>query len=107
MKSPLEVHIIAINAKGLIQKSAGLIGKKKAVPLFFSTRFGIHSFGVNFPIDVLVMDEHYKVVKMKSPLKRNAFFFWNPRYKYILELPYGTISRLKIKPGSLIKLKLV
>ena len=50
----------------------GLIGKDPT-PLFFKTRFGIHTFGVITPIDVLILDKNYKVVKIKALLPLGLF----------------------------------
>jgi uncharacterized membrane protein (UPF0127 family) len=89
---------------GPLQKSIGLIGTPKAFPLFFSTRFGIHTFGVRFPIDVLILTKNNEVVKIKKNLLPNRFFFWNPKYSKVVELPAGEIQRLKIKNGETILL---
>lgn len=91
--------MVVIKAKevGLWKKSFGLIGKNKPENLLFKTRFGIHTFGMRFPIDVLVLDKNYKVIKFKETLLPNNFFFWNPRYNLVLELPSGTVKQLAIK----------
>jgi uncharacterized protein len=86
-------------AQNLYKKTIGLIGKDKPESLLIKTRFGIHTFGLKFPIDVVVLDNNI-VVQAKSHLCPNNLFFWNPKYDQILELPDGTIKRLRIKPGS-------
>ena len=97
--------MISLKAKYLStlkDKTLGLIGKKNPEPVFLKTRFGIHTFGLKFPIDVLILDKENKVVKLKENLKPNSFFFWNPKYNNVLELPKGTIINSKIKIGSTI-----
>ncbi len=42
--------------KTLKGKTIGLIGREKIAPVVFETRFGIHTFGLKFPIDVLVTE---------------------------------------------------
>jgi len=76
-------------------KILGLIGKDKPQTLLIRTRFGIHTFGVKFPIDVLVLDDNFKVVGVKKNLLPNRFFFWNPLYDKVLECPKGTIDRIQ------------
>ncbi len=80
----------------------GLIGKKKPYSVFFRTRFGIHTFGLSFPIDVLVLDNENKVVKLKKDLRPNNMFFWNPIFDKILELPSGIVLKKKIQIGEVI-----
>ncbi len=55
------------------------------------------------PIDVLVLDNDFKVVKM-GKVKPNSLFFWDPRYSKALELPRGTIKKTKTEIGNLLKI---
>jgi hypothetical protein len=85
------------------EKIVGLIGKKKPESVFIRTRFGIHTFFLKFPIDVMILDSKNKVVDSKT-IKPNRTFFWNPIYDKVLELPEGTIEEKKIKNGNEIKI---
>lgn len=74
------------------QSFVGLIGQKNPQPVLIKTRFGIHTFGLKFPITVLVLKKQeeeniYKVIQIKQNLLPNHFFFWNPKYNLILEFP--------------------
>lgn len=84
-------------------KTRGLIGKKIA-PISFTTRFGIHTFGMQKPIDVLILDDHKKVVAMHASLKPNRIFLWNPLYAQVVELPEGIIEQQNIQKGDPIML---
>lgn len=86
--------------RNFMQVAIGLIGSKKANSLLFSTRFGIHTFGLKFPIDVLILDNDNKVVKMSINLMPNKLLVWNPKYKKVLELPSGIINKKRIKLGD-------
>jgi uncharacterized membrane protein (UPF0127 family) len=77
----------AVFIKSIISKSIGLIGQQRPKPLIFTTRFGIHTFFLKFPIDVLILDKNMKVVKVKRSLKPNRFLFWNPMHDFVVELP--------------------
>ena len=55
-------------------------------PLFWC---GVHTFGMKFPIDVVVLDRNNIVKKIKKDMRPGKFFFWNPKYKKVLELPVG------------------
>lgn len=90
----------------IIDKSVGLIGKKYPESILFQTRFGIHTFGLKFPIDVLVLDND-RVVNIKEKLPPNRFFIWNPKYNNVIELPQGFIADKKITKGSNVKLVII
>jgi uncharacterized membrane protein (UPF0127 family) len=75
----------------LREKSVGLINAKHIVPVSFSTRWGIHTFGVLRPIDVLILGQNNIVRQRKESLSPNRLYFWNPIYSKVIELPAGTI----------------
>lgn len=83
--------------KSLKERTVGLIGKEEITSVIFETRFGIHTFGLKAPIDVLILDNQNRVVKIKESLSPSRIFLWNPKYKIVLELPSGTIKKLNIK----------
>lgn len=78
----------------------GLIGAKKAYPVFLNTRFGIHTFGLKFNIDVIILNKKNEVVKTAGNLKPNRVFFWPLLYNKVLELPAGEIKKHKIRIGD-------
>lgn len=88
----------------LKDKVQGLIGLEKPYALLIKTHFGIHTFGLKFPIDILILDKNSKVVAMKKNLKPKRIFFWNPLFDMVVELPKGLIAIEKIKIGDQIKL---
>jgi uncharacterized membrane protein (UPF0127 family) len=95
--------MVTLNVKilsGLREKSKGLIGADPVYPVFFTTRWGIHTFGVMHPIDVLILDDNNRVVTIRHRIPPNRFFFWNPFYKNVIELPAGEIDKRGIKTGE-------
>lgn len=94
-------------AKNLKEKLLGLIGREKQYSLMLNTHFGIHTFGLKFPIDVLILDENDKVVRIKRSLKPNNIFLWNPLYHKVLELAEGFIDKKRIKFKDQISLKFI
>lgn len=95
--------MITIKVKNLISqkdRTIGLINYSKPEPVMFLTRFGIHTFGLVFPIDVVILDKDGKAVKLTRNLKPNNVLFWPIRYNKVLELPAGLIKKYKIKIGS-------
>jgi uncharacterized protein len=91
------ITIFAKEAASLKEKMQGLIGRDKPQALMIKTHFGIHTFGLKFPIDVLVLNDKNKVTSMKKDLKPNRIFLWNPMYQKVIELPSGTIEKKQIK----------
>lgn len=95
----------AKKATSFLDKSLGLIINKNTEALFLETRFGIHTFFLKKPIDIVVLSLTYSVVKIKKSLKPNSIFIWNPKYKYVLELPEGRLEKSKTNIGDMLTLK--
>ena len=100
------IPIKAKELKSLKDRAIGLIGKQKVDPVYFKTRWGIHTFGLKFPIDILILDKEKRVVALKKTLKPNRIFFWNPRFDRVLELSNGSMQRKNIQVGETIQLDL-
>lgn len=90
------LHIKAANG---IHKVRGLIGASEPESIVLKTRFGIHTFGLRFPIDLAVLDHNGVVQTTRKGFKPNGIFLWSPRYNRILELPVGTLEKKQIKKG--------
>ncbi|MEK7092292.1 MAG: hypothetical protein AAB907_01565 [Patescibacteria group bacterium] len=84
------------------EKTKGLIGDNTGIPVFFRTRWGIHTFGVSKTIAVAILDDVNKVVQIKQ-LSPNRVFFWNPLYSRVLEIP-DEYSLEKPKIGESVEL---
>ena len=78
--------IKAVYAHTLWQKTIGLLGKERLFPLIIKTRWGIHTFGMKKPIDVIIVHNN-KVVVLKENLSPQRIFVWNPFYQTVVELP--------------------
>lgn len=101
--------MIVIEAKKLTtlrSKLLGLIGRDRPESIFFRTRFGIHTFGVRFPIDVVILNTQNRIVALKECLQSNNIFFWNPLHNKVLELPMGTIKQKKLSMHAKISLRI-
>jgi len=80
------------------------MGKSKIVPVSLDTHWGIHTFGVRSPIDVVILDNNNRVAKLTQNLPPNRIFLWNPLYQHVIELPAGAIAKKKITLGSTVKI---
>lgn len=85
------------------KKIIGLMGEDKPQTVVFKTRFGIHTFFLKFPIDLVIVSKEKKVVFLKKSVKPNRVVFWDFRYDTVIELPEGLIEKLNINKGSILK----
>lgn len=90
-------------ASSFLDRMFGLLNKNNSRSLLFKTRFGIHTFGLKNPIDIIVIDVSSQAAILKS-LKQNRLFIYNPAYNTIIELPLGSILKSKTKKGDVIKI---
>jgi hypothetical protein len=90
--------------KTLLDQSLGLLKYKIPHAMLLKTHFGIHTFGMKYTIDVLILDKRNRVFGMKENLKPNNIFLWNPQYETILELPEGIIKKTKTEIGDILEL---
>ena len=101
------VNLVVRFAKSFKDQLVGLIGKSIPEPIMFYTRFGIHTFGVKFPIDVIILDRNNKAVRIKKSLKQNRIFVWNVKFNKVIELPSGEVDKKSIVIGKMLKLNIV
>lgn len=91
-------------AESLLDRMFGLLIKSNPRNILFKTRFGIHTFFLREPIDVIILDKNFKIVKLKPGFKPNRFFFWPPYFNTVIELPSQTISNFRLKNGSILEI---
>lgn len=84
------------------EKLKGLIGEKIPKAVIFQTRFGIHTFFMKFPIDILVLDKNRRIAVIKQSLKPNRIFLWNPLFSTVIELPIGTVKETNTHRGDIV-----
>src|SRR5579863_5325033 len=79
----------------LIDQSLGLLKYTKPVTMVLHTRFGIHTFGMRYPIDVLILDKKNRIAALKKNLKPNRIYLWNMNHSTVIELPAGILDTTK------------
>ena len=90
--------------KTLMKKAKGLIDINEAKAAFFKTRWGIHTFGMKWPLDCLILDNLGNVKRIKKNLVPNRIFFWLPIWNGVVELPAGKITETKTEIGDKISI---
>lgn len=91
-------------ALGFFDSALGLLNPSNPRSMLFETRFGMHTFFMKEAIDVIVIDKHFIVQKLRSSLKPFRMYFWNPIYPYVIELPNRTINKSKTSKSDVLKL---
>lgn len=101
------VKITVTSTQTLWEKVKGLLGTKKPHPLLLKTHWGIHTFGMKYPIDVVILNNSHTIVALQPNLPPNRIFLWNPTYETVLELPAGFIQKHLLKLGKKVVLEVV
>lgn len=82
------------------EKLVGLMHRKEVRPLLMKTRFGIHTYGMRFPIDVIVFNREGVVTMVQEEVRPRSFIFWKPNAMYVLELPQGYVRASRTALGD-------
>lgn len=85
------------------EKALGLLSKSHSRSLYFQTKFGVHTFGLKKPIDVIILNHKFRVVKLAT-VGPNSLFFWNPKFDKVIELKEGSIKRYRTKLNDLLEI---
>ncbi len=85
-----------IIANTIIKSSIGLLNQPQETAMLFKTRWGIHTLGMKYPLDIIILNGNMKIVKIKKNLQPNRIFFWNPFYCQIIEIPSNQKTIIKI-----------
>ncbi len=94
-----------VKATSFWEKTKGLLFSYEPSSLLLKTRCGIHTFGMKYPLDILVLDRNNCVVKIQEGLLPNRICIWNPLFDTVLELPENTIQNSKTTLSDILMLK--
>jgi uncharacterized membrane protein (UPF0127 family) len=83
-------------ANSFFDRLFGLLNPNNPRYLVFRTHFGIHTFFMMMPIDVLLLDDDQKVIKFHKNLVPNRLFLYHPKYSTVIEMPKDTIEKYHI-----------
>ncbi|MFY9115304.1 MAG: DUF192 domain-containing protein [Dethiobacteria bacterium] len=96
-----------IPARTFFQRLRGLMFTKELPAgkvLMITPCRSVHTFFMRYPIDILFLDRNLRVVEACPVLKPNRLSPIVKEAHHVLELPAGTIDRLKIRPGDQLKI---
>ena len=102
-------HAIEV-ADSSFRRMKGLLGRKGLAAgggLWIRPSSGVHTFFMSFPIDVVGIDKHYRVVHLWPRLQPWRITRVNLGVRTVLELPEGTISATGIRVGDSLNIQSV
>lgn len=62
-------------------------------------RYGVHTFFVRFPIDLMYLDSDFRIVELRAWLKPWRMHKSRAAASYLAELPAGTLRSAKVRVG--------
>ena len=98
-------HSIRVAETGLT-RIVGLLGERQLLSgdgLLIVPSQGVHTYGMQFPIDIAVLDDDWKIVATRHCMRpfRITRVFW--RAAAVLELPAGTLNATSTSVGDSIE----
>ena len=87
----------------------GLLGRRALGPgdgLWLLPSNSIHTIGMRFPIDVVMLSHSARVLGVRHSLRPCSILWPNLRVKSILELPADTIARSRTASGDLLRMEI-
>jgi len=94
-------------ANSVWKRMIGLLGRKAFLPgegLLIDRCYGVHTFGMRFPIDLLFLDKDLRVIKPVRALPPHRTCVVR-KAVYVLELPVGSIDRSNTEWGDQIQIR--
>ncbi|MGR3765927.1 DUF192 domain-containing protein [Rossellomorea sp. NS-SX7] len=96
----IKADTFAARLKGLMFKKTPLANEC----LWIIPCNSIHMFFMKFSIDVVFLDDQKRIIKLVTNLKPWNMLMPVKNAHSVLELPSGSINRLKLKPQQIIDL---
>lgn len=92
-------------ARSFLARGRGLIGRDTLAAgegLLIRPCSSVHSFFMRFPIDVVFVDRHDRVVGLTEAMPPNRPYAGAWRARYVVELPSGTIAATGTRVGDVL-----
>ncbi len=92
-----------ITADNVFSRMKGLLGRSSLDPgegLLIQPCKGVHTFGMKFPIDIIVLDNNNYVIAVSDNLAPNRLTPLYRRAAAVLELPAGTLASTTTSVGD-------
>lgn len=89
--------------RGWYDRTLGLLNRRSLDEnegLWLDRCWGIHTVGMKFPIDVLFLDERFRIVTMHPRVPSGRLAIAQARAKHVIELSAGTCERFDLLSGD-------
>lgn len=89
-----------------LSRIVGLLGERELPPgdgLLIVPSQGVHTLGMQFPIDIAVLDDDWRVIAIRREMRpfRMTRIFW--KAAAVLELPSGVLEATSTRVGDTIE----
>ena len=91
-----------------LSRLIGLLGRRSLQPnggIWIVPSNAIHTFGMLFRFDLLLIDKSYKVVGLRESIRPFTMTWPNFRARSVLELPVHSISNSRTEVGDQLRIQ--
>jgi len=95
-----------IVADSIFSRMKGLLGRNflpEGTALWLIPCKGVHTFGMKFPIDVIMIDRENRVIAINANLMPNRITSIYPSAATVMELPAGSAAAVKLVTGDILE----
>ena len=95
-------------ADTFLSRLIGLLGKTSLAPdtgIWLLPANAIHTFGMRFRFDVVLIDRSYRVVGLRKRIRPFSATWPNFRAHSVLELPQDTLARSRTEVGDQLRIE--
>lgn len=94
-------HVPVVIADTIVRRTIGLMGEKRgSYALLLPHCRSIHTFFMRYPIQVICIDKHNRIVHILPSCKPWRFFWYAKKTQHILEIPVGFSHDIHLKVGD-------
>jgi uncharacterized membrane protein (UPF0127 family) len=99
----ISCETVASKARGLMFHKKAYLDEHALIFIFDRLQYhGLHMFFVFYPINLLFLDENFKVVEFKKHFRPFTVYNSERKAKYVLEVSDGAIDTSKTDVGDLV-----
>lgn len=89
--------------KGWYGRTLGLLNRTSLEPnegLWLDRCWGVHTVGMRFPIDVVFLDEDFRIVSIRPSVRAGCLAVAQANANHVVELPAGTCESFDLLCGD-------
>jgi uncharacterized protein len=93
-------------ARGWKMRFFGLLGRSEPRPdegLWFDNSWGVHTFFLSFPLDMLFLDKEFRVVALEHAVPPNQSSVAYATAAHVIQFRSGTLAKCDLLAGDKVK----